>query len=165
MRNRVMIGMAALGVALGSGLAGAQDLPPAADKQVDFKADVWPIFAARCVECHCDTKKKSGLRLDNKADAMKGGTEGSFFVAGDSAKSLLIQLVTGTNENFDKMPPDGDPLSAEQIGLLRAWIDQGANWPMISPRRPRMPRPRRPPRLKRPRPRRQRPRRPAPPQG
>jgi hypothetical protein len=110
-------------------MAAAQELPPPADTQVDFKADVWPIFAARCVECHCETKKKSGLRLDNKADAMKGGTEGAFFVAGDSAKSLLIQLVMGTNENFDKMPPEGDPLTNEQVGLLRAWIDQGANWP------------------------------------
>jgi hypothetical protein len=129
MRKRMILGMAAAGLALGISTVGAQELPPPADKQVDFKADIWPIFQSRCVECHKESKKKSGLRLDNKADALKGGTEGAMVIPGNSAESLLIQLVMGTNDNFDKMPPDGDPLTAEQIGLLRAWIDQGANWP------------------------------------
>jgi hypothetical protein len=59
---------------------------------------------------------------------MQGGDEGKVIVAGKSAESRLIQLVAGTEP--DKiMPPKGEPLSAGQIGLLRAWIDQGANWP------------------------------------
>lgn len=128
MRIATKLGLS-VSLALGCGMAAAQELPPAADKQVDFKADIWPIFEAKCIECHGAEKKKSGLRMHNKEEAMKGGTEGPMVVAGNSAESLLIQLVAGTNDNFDRMPPEGDPLSAEQIGLLRAWIDQGANWP------------------------------------
>lgn len=116
-------------LALSCGIVYSQELPPPADKQVDFKTDVWPIFQARCIECHGADKKKSGLRMHNKEEAMKGGTEGPMVVPGKSAESLLIQLVTNTNDNFDIMPPEGDPLTPEQIGLLRAWIDQGAEWP------------------------------------
>lgn len=130
MRFGFLLGAAAaLAVGLGSGVVSAAELPPASDKQVDFKADIWPIFQARCVECHGPEKKKSGLRMHTKEEAMKGGTEGPMVVAGKSAESLLVQLIAGTNENFDKMPPEGDPLTDEQIGLVRAWIDQGANWP------------------------------------
>ncbi|MBI1319598.1 MAG: DUF1080 domain-containing protein [Candidatus Hydrogenedens sp.] len=125
------VSMAGLMGAAGVLVAGAAsaELPAPAEKKVDFQADIWPIFEASCVECHGTEKKKSGLRLDNKADALKGGTEGAMFVAGDSAGSLIVQLVAGINDDFDRMPPDGDPLTDEQIGILRAWIDQGAEWP------------------------------------
>jgi len=130
MRFGLMLGAAAaLVVGFTSGTVSAAELPPASDKKVDFKADIWPIFQARCVECHGPEKKKSGLRMHTKQDAMQGGGEGPMIVAGKSAESLLVQLIAGTNENFDKMPPEGDPLTDEQIGLVRAWIDQGAEWP------------------------------------
>jgi len=130
MRFGFLLGAAAaLAVGMNVGVASAAELPPASDKQVDFKADIWPIFQSKCVECHGAEKKKSGLRMHTKEEAMKGGTEGPMIVAGKSAESLLVQLIAGTNENFDRMPPEGDPLTDEQIGLVRAWIDQGANWP------------------------------------
>ena len=120
MRYVSMVRAAGVAGLLAAGSAGAE---------VDFQKDIWPIFEASCIECHGAENKKSGLRMDNKADAIKGGTEGPMFIAGDSAGSLLIQLVEGTNENFDRMPPDGDPLSAEQIAKLKEWIDGGAAWP------------------------------------
>src|SRR5688572_27673720 len=60
---------------------------------------------------------------------MKGGEHGAPIVPGKSAESLMIQMVGGLKGNDMRMPAKGEPLTAEQIGILRAWIDQGANWP------------------------------------
>ncbi|HEV3167428.1 MAG TPA: PSD1 and planctomycete cytochrome C domain-containing protein, partial [Isosphaeraceae bacterium] len=81
-----------------------------------------------CYECHGPAKHKGSLRLDRKAEALKGGASGEAFEAGKSSESLLIEYVAGVDPDM-VMPPKGDRLSAEQIGLLRAWIDQGAVWP------------------------------------
>ncbi len=108
----------------------AQDaLPPAATQQVDYVKDILPLFEQFCMKCHGPEKPKSGLRMDNATDFMKGGTEGPAFIAGDSANSLLVQLLVGAHPDYDIMPPKGDPMNAEQVGLVRAWIDQGAKMP------------------------------------
>ena len=104
-------------------------LPAPAGRQVDFVKDIQPILTNTCYECHGPEKQKGGLRLDQKAAALKGGDSGPVLVAGKSAESLLIQAVTGTKEDLARMPKKRDPLTKEQIGLLRAWIDQGATWP------------------------------------
>jgi len=104
-------------------------LPGPSGKQVDFLKDIQPIFANTCYECHGAEKQKGGLRLDQKTAALKGGDTGALLIAGKSAESLLIQAITGTKEDLARMPKKRDPLTAEQIGLLRAWIDQGATWP------------------------------------
>jgi hypothetical protein len=67
--------------------------------------------------------------MDNAADMMKGGTAGPAIVPGNSAESLLVLLLADAHPDFDKMPPKGDPFTPEQIGLVRAWIDQGAAMP------------------------------------
>src|SRR6185436_14256216 len=95
---------------------------------VDFVRDVEPLFADHCYKCHGTEKQKNGFRLDRKSDALKGGDSGPALVPGKSGESRLIQYVAGTDPE-KLMPPKGDPLSPKQIGLLRAWIDQGANWP------------------------------------
>src|SRR5439155_14304408 len=97
----------------------AADASAAAGK-VDFAKDVQPIFGKNCVECHGAEKAKSGLRLDQKADALKGGDTGPLLVAGDSKKSLLIQAVEGTHADISRMPKKRDPLSPAQIATLRA---------------------------------------------
>jgi mono/diheme cytochrome c family protein len=107
----------------------AQEIPPAATTKVEFLRDIKPILNSACVSCHTEGKAKGKLRLDVKSEALKGGSEGPAMIAGKSADSLLIQLVAGTHPDFDRMPPKGDPLTPEQIGLLRAWIDQGIEWP------------------------------------
>lgn len=121
---------AALG--LGIGLAGpamAQgELPAPASKVIDYQKDIAPIFTEHCGKCHGEKKQKSDYRLDTRDDAIKSGTEGGAIIVGDSAESLLVHVITGTAEDFDIMPPKGDPLTPEQIGLIRAWIDQGAVW-------------------------------------
>ena len=106
-------------------------LPPPANVKVDFARDIQPIFERSCLRCHGPEKPKSGFRLDNREAALKGGENGKAMVPGDSTNSPLIHLVAGLDEEIGRMPPKGkgDPLTAEEISLLRAWIDQGAQWP------------------------------------
>jgi mono/diheme cytochrome c family protein len=113
---------------LASAASGA-DLPAAADRPIDFARDVRPIFAQACASCHGAAKQRGGLRLDAAAAAMRGGDRGPAITPGDAAYSRLLLAVSGLDPDL-KMPPAGKPqLTAEQIGVLRAWIDQGAKWP------------------------------------
>ena len=120
------------GYAAAVAAADASKSPAPAIRKIDFAKDIQPILANTCYECHGPEKQKAGLRLDQKAAALKGGDSGPLLVPGNSAQSLLIQAVTGGKKDLARMPKKRDPLSSEQIGLLRAWIDQGADWPETS---------------------------------
>lgn len=91
-----------------------------------FQRDIKPIFEANCFTCHGELQQTLGLRLDQKAGALAGGLSGPALVPGDSSKSLLYQMISGMNDS--QMPPEGDPLSEEQVSLIKKWIDQGAHW-------------------------------------
>ncbi len=102
-------------------------LPPPVARQVDYARDIEPIFRSRCYVCHGEQIQTNGLRLDRPDAAFRGGYSGPVIQPGQSAQSKLIQLVAGVKG--DKvMPPVGERLTPEQIGLLRAWVDQGALW-------------------------------------
>jgi mono/diheme cytochrome c family protein len=103
-------------------------LPAAVTRPVDFVQDIQPILAQNCYRCHGQQRAEADLRWDLKESAMKGSDHGPVFVPGNSAESRVIQLVAGLDPK-QVMPKKGDRLSREQVGLLRAWIDQGANWP------------------------------------
>ena len=104
-------------------------LPPPDSKTIDFVRDIQPIFKSKCYSCHDGAKQRGGFRLDLKAAALKGGESFSpAIIPGKSADSPLIRVLAGLEEGL-LMPPEGDRLTAQQIGLLRAWIDQGAKWP------------------------------------
>src|SRR5579883_1356638 len=107
----------------------SQKLPPGASRQIDFIKDIQPIFSRECYECHGAEKQKGALRLDSRPAALKGGDSGPLLVPGNSAASLLVQAVAGTRSDLAQMPKKRDPLTPEQIGIIRAWIDQGAKWP------------------------------------
>jgi mono/diheme cytochrome c family protein len=121
-----------LGAGAITALAAAPDvtkLPPAAGRSVDFVKDIRPILEKSCRTCHGAEKQKGGYRLDSRTAALRGGeTYSPAMKPGDSTGSPLIHLVAGLVPD-SKMPAKGDPLTPEQIGLLRAWIDQGAVWP------------------------------------
>ncbi|MHB1307389.1 MAG: DUF1553 domain-containing protein [Limisphaerales bacterium] len=104
-------------------------LPPALTRTVDFARDVRPLFEARCLSCHGPEKQRADFRLDRRAAALKGGESGPAIVPNRSEASLLIQLVAGLDDDRP-MPPRGDRLTEEQVGMLRGWIDQGAAWPV-----------------------------------
>ena len=106
----------------------ADKLPPPADRKIDFVKDVRPLLEKHCWKCHSEKKQESGLRLDSRAALLKGGDIGPVIAAEDSERSKLILLVSGTDSQT-VMPPEGPPLKPEEIGILRAWIDQGCIWP------------------------------------
>ncbi|MEX0677860.1 MAG: PSD1 and planctomycete cytochrome C domain-containing protein [Pirellulales bacterium] len=103
-----------------------------ADEPVDFARDIRPILAARCFGCHGEDEQESGLRLDRTSTLLQGGNSGPAVVAGNSALSRLIKAVAGDDKETSKMPPEGPPLEAAQIALLKRWIDEGAKAPADS---------------------------------
>jgi Planctomycete cytochrome C len=106
-----------------------QRLPPAARVKIEFSRDIQPIFEKCCWRCHGPEKAKSHFRLDSREAALKGGENGVDIVPGKSARSPLIGYVAGLVRDME-MPPPGkaDPLSTNEVALLRAWIDQGVPW-------------------------------------
>ena len=104
--------------------------PPAA---VDYRKQIEPIFKERCYACHAGTKQLGGLRLDTREAALAGGYSGAVIKPGDAAASRLIALIDGTSKE-KSMPMGGPRLTAEQVGLVRDWIGQGASWPASAAR-------------------------------
>jgi mono/diheme cytochrome c family protein len=105
--------------------------PPSDQKDVTYEKDIKPILDKSCIKCHGPEKPKGKLRLDSLAGVMKGGEDGPAIEPGKSEKSVLIHNVGHLGEEDEWMPPPGNkakipPLTPEQIGLIRAWIDQGA---------------------------------------
>jgi mono/diheme cytochrome c family protein len=107
-------------------------LPPASEKKdVTFAADIKPILEKSCVKCHGAEKPKARLRLDSLAGVLKGSKEGKVVVVGKSEESQIVKSVAHVGDPDGFMPPlkakDKFPkLTPEQVGLIRAWIDQGA---------------------------------------
>jgi len=88
------------------------------------------VLEKNCWSCHAGGVALSGLRLDSKALTLQGGKRGAAIVPGKSADSLLLRAVTHADPKL-AMPPGGK-LSAADIGILREWIDKGAEWPAIA---------------------------------
>jgi hypothetical protein len=109
-------------------------LPPPAMGKMDFFKDIQPIFERSCIRCHNSHRRglggvfRVGLRLDVNRDAALEYENG--IVPGKSDQSSLIHAVSGLDITT-AMPPQfpRDRLSVEEVGKLRAWIDQGAVWP------------------------------------
>jgi Planctomycete cytochrome C len=107
-------------------------LPPASTKTgVTYDTDIKPIFDVSCVKCHKGDKPKAKLHLDSLEGILKGGKDGKVIVAGNLAKSPLVFAVAHVGDSDDFMPPPVakskiEPLTAEQVGLVRAWVEQGA---------------------------------------
>lgn len=116
-----------------TGLAEDTQLPSVSAKaNVTYESDIKPIFEASCVKCHSGDHAKAKLHMDTLAGVLKGSKEGPILKAGNSAKSWIV-LVTAhaTDDDMTWMPPVPNkagikPLTSDQIGIIRAWIDQGA---------------------------------------
>ena len=107
-------------------------LPPAAKKEgLTFDKDIKPLLENSCLKCHGAEKPKSKYRVDSREAFIKGGdSDEAAVVAGKSEKSPVIHYVADLVADYE-MPPldkrDKYPkMTPEQIGILRAWIDQGA---------------------------------------
>jgi hypothetical protein len=120
--------------------------PPSARKDVTYEKDIKPLLQASCVNCHGADRPKAGLRLDSLEAVLKGSKEGKVLEVGKSEKSSLVIAVSQLDPELVMPPkprargganaapggapaggpPQPKPLTAEQVGLVRAWIDNGA---------------------------------------
>jgi hypothetical protein len=104
--------------------------PPSTKPGLTFEKDIKPLFDKSCVDCHGAEKPKGKLRLDTLAGTLKGSVDGKVLEPGKSAKSFLVANIAFVGDEDDFMPPPKDKkypkLTAEEVGLVRAWIDQGA---------------------------------------
>jgi hypothetical protein len=103
-------------------------LTAAGSGRPDFNRDIRPILARHCLACHGGVKRTSGLNLAFRASAMVQAESGErAIVAGDSEASELVRRIISSGG--DRMPPEGESLSQDEVDLLRRWIDAGARWP------------------------------------
>jgi hypothetical protein len=120
---------------------------PCFAEKVDFNRDVLPILSGHCFACHGPdaSKRKADLRLDVRESAVAERGGGSAIVPGRPAEGALIARITAPDAEGRMPPPKAGPrLKADQVRLLRTWIEQGAaytaHWAFLPPRRPPLPR-------------------------
>jgi hypothetical protein len=94
-----------------------------AAEPVDFAHEIAPLFKARCAECHTSGKYKGSFSLDTREEALKSDS----IVVGKSSESSLVERLTSTDPDV-RMPPKGEPLKAEEVALVKRWIDEGMKW-------------------------------------
>jgi N-acyl-D-amino-acid deacylase len=134
------------GLAPGKPVAVQRTHPVPARKEVqkvDFARQIKPLLERSCVGCHSGEKPRGLFRVDDRGAILKGGASGAVAVVpGHSGKSPLVDYVSGQVPESE-MPPVAvrkkfPALKTDDVALLRAWIDQGAEWPtgvlLTSPR-------------------------------
>lgn len=94
---------------------------------VDFVHEVAPLLKKHCAECHMGTKSKGGFAMNTREELMQENDDGFVIEPGNSAKSLMMHLITSDDED-ERMPPKGDGLNEKEVAVLAAWINAGAPW-------------------------------------
>ena len=89
---------------------------------VDFQKDIQPLLKNKCSRCHSGHEAKGGFSINTRTTLLDGAKPG------DSAGSLLYQLITSKDPD-ERMPSKGEPLAAEEIALIKTWINEGIAWP------------------------------------
>jgi len=93
-----------------------------AETDPTFADDILPIFRAKCIRCHAGVEPKAGLNLASPASLLTGGKSGPVLRIRAAESSLLYEMVSS-----DKMPLVGQKLTAAEKGLIRKWINSGAD--------------------------------------
>lgn len=115
-------------------------------QELDFRRDIRPLLSNACFECHGPDEgtREADLRLDLQADAFADRGGYAAFVGGDvEASEALSRMIS--EDPDERMPPpeSGRQLTAEQIELIRTWVEQGApwseHWAFVPPQRPPIP--------------------------
>jgi hypothetical protein len=135
-------------------LGGGPPAGPQTSQAIDYARDIEPVLRQYCYECHGTTRARARLRLHAPEFILKGGSHGAVVMPGKSGESELIRRILSDDPD-DRMPLDEDPLPAETIARLRAWVDQGApmpvaaaasaatpiqeHWAYVAPERPELP--------------------------
>jgi hypothetical protein len=128
----------ALPVGPAAGKPAAQPTPPVPMRRklpkVDFERQVKPVLERSCVGCHSGERPRGLFRVDSRDGILRGGASGAAAVVpGHSEKSPLIDYASGQVPESE-MPPRAargkfPGLTTDEVVLLRAWVDQGAEWP------------------------------------
>jgi hypothetical protein len=123
---------------------------PLANGDVDFAHQLVPILRKHCAECHMEEAKKGGFSMNTRESLLEGSENGEVVEPGNSADSLLMEAIISTDKS-DRMPPKGPRMPADQVEMLRKWIDGGMHWepgftfgkqayePPLKPRNPEPP--------------------------
>ena len=123
---------------------------PLAHAEVDFAHQVVPVLKEHCAKCHMDTAKKGGFSMNTRESLVAGSENGAVVELGKSHESLLIESIL-SDDKTERMPPKGPRVPAEQVEVLKKWIDEGMKWepgfsfgklsyePPLKPRRPELP--------------------------
>lgn len=90
--------------------------------ELTFEKDILPIIKAKCIRCHAGVEPKAGLNLTSPASLLTGGKSGAALRIRAAEFSLLYEMISS-----EKMPPVGQKLTAEEKGLIRKWINDGAS--------------------------------------
>ena len=89
----------------------------------DFESQIKPIFAGHCLSCHDEENEEGGFLIDRE-------TALDYIIAGNAEESDFFKYLVAEDEDELMPPPDAEnPLSQQQVTLVRSWIDEGANWP------------------------------------
>ena len=121
-----------------------------ASGQLDFAHQVAPVLRKHCAECHMEAAKKGGFSMNTRESLIAGSENGAVVEAGNAEDSLLLEVIL-SDDKSDRMPPKGPRVPADQVEILRKWIDGGMNWepgftfgkeayePPLKPRNPELP--------------------------
>ncbi|MEK7953381.1 DUF1549 domain-containing protein [Luteolibacter sp. Y139] len=124
--------------------------PLAARADVDFAHQVVPILKEHCSKCHMDTAKKGGFSMNTRESLLAGSEDGAVVEPGKADESVLLESVLSEDKS-DRMPPKGERVPADQVEILKKWINEGMAWepgfsfgkaayePPLKPRRPQLP--------------------------
>jgi hypothetical protein len=97
-----------------------------AQEPTSFSRDIKPILENSCFGCHSEGLQLSKLDLSTREGALRGGAHGPAIVPGSAEQSRLFRVIAGLEK--PAMPLDGEPLPANEIALIKSWIDEGAHW-------------------------------------
>ena len=94
-----------------------------------YDHEIKPVLRSRCYSCHGALKQEAGLRLDTVAFMRQGGDSGTILSASPASESLILQRISA-EDTSQRMPPEGAPLTAQQITQIRRWVEHGAAGPV-----------------------------------
>lgn len=95
----------------------------------DFREQIQPVLERNCVRCHTESKVKGGLRMDTHEKLLEGGETADAVVPGNPAKSEILVRIHLRPIDEGVMPDEGQALKPEEVALLDAWVEAGAEWP------------------------------------
>lgn len=101
----------------------------AAARPVDFVSQIKPLLQGRCINCHHTGALFGDLSFENRALAMQPRKKGPVITPGLATASQLYIVLTLPEPDKKAMPPTGHRIPAEEVELVKRWIEEGAKWP------------------------------------